>query len=211
MRHNECKEFNEMARTATITDEQILRAARAIFLEEGFGAQTAKIARKAKVSEGTIFKRFPTKEDLFFAALEIDRFPAWHAETVSSIGEGVCRENLEKICLGILLWFSEMLPRTIGAMGCPSIALKRGFPGTEHPILIDERKLREYLEHEVRLGRLRNCNLELLASHIMGSLTSYVFKSMVLGQVLTTDRLDEIAAGTVELIWNGIAPDKPSG
>ena len=94
-----------MARNTTITEEQILEAARAVFLEEGFGAQTAKIARRAQVSEGSIFKRFPTKEALFFAALRIERPPAWYAELDRRAGTGDCRENLLAIFHSILLFF----------------------------------------------------------------------------------------------------------
>ena len=54
-----------MPRPRTITDEQIVEAARAAFLEQGFSATTAEIARRAGISEGTLFKRFATKEDLF--------------------------------------------------------------------------------------------------------------------------------------------------
>ena len=60
-----------MARTARITEERILEAAREVFLAEGFGAQTAKIAQRAGVSEGSIFKRFATKEALFYVLLAV--------------------------------------------------------------------------------------------------------------------------------------------
>ena len=56
-----------MARTRTISDEQILDAAQAVFLEQGPQATTSAIADRAGISEGTIFKRFPTKQALFFA------------------------------------------------------------------------------------------------------------------------------------------------
>lgn len=58
-----------MARSRSITDEQILEAARAVFLEDGFSASTLEIARRAGISEASIFKRFSTKENLFLQLL----------------------------------------------------------------------------------------------------------------------------------------------
>jgi AcrR family transcriptional regulator len=197
-----------MARTTTITDKQILEAARAIFLEEGFGAQTAKIARRAQVSEGSIFKRFPTKEALFFAALEIDPTPAWHAEIDRRAGTGNCRDNLQAIFLSMLHFFNEMLPRTITALGSLGSMSARPFEGVEHPIFNDERKVQTFLRQEMELGRLHIGDAELLAQLILGSLTSYIFRAVITGQTLTEDNLAQLAAGTVDFIWSGIAPDQ---
>jgi len=54
-----------MARPTVIRDETIIDAAREVFLERGFGATTAEVAVRAGVSEGSIFKRFNSKVDLF--------------------------------------------------------------------------------------------------------------------------------------------------
>ena len=52
-----------------MTDKQkaIVKAAAELFSEKGYAAtSTREIAQKADVSEGTIFKQFPTKKDLMF-------------------------------------------------------------------------------------------------------------------------------------------------
>ncbi|MCU1279386.1 MAG: Transcriptional regulator, TetR family protein, partial [bacterium] len=61
-----------MARPTTISDESILEAARAVFLEHGLAATTAEVAKRAGVAEGSIFKRFATKAELFKAAMKVD-------------------------------------------------------------------------------------------------------------------------------------------
>lgn len=59
------------------TREKIVAQARTLFAEKGFdGATTAAIARRAGIAEGTIYRHFGSKEELFLAcvapALEAD-------------------------------------------------------------------------------------------------------------------------------------------
>src|SRR3954466_1856100 len=49
---------------------RILEAAAAAFSEGGLDVGVAEIARRAGVGAGTLFRRFPTKEDLVFAIIE---------------------------------------------------------------------------------------------------------------------------------------------
>ncbi|MCC6292882.1 MAG: TetR/AcrR family transcriptional regulator [Bryobacterales bacterium] len=58
-----------MPRKKTIADDNLLNAARSIFSERGFAAPTRDIARLANVSEGLLFQRYRTKDELFFAAM----------------------------------------------------------------------------------------------------------------------------------------------
>ena len=50
--------------------ERILEAARDVFAEHGLDASVADIAARAGVGTATIFRRFPTKEDLVAAVVE---------------------------------------------------------------------------------------------------------------------------------------------
>jgi AcrR family transcriptional regulator len=53
--------------------DQILEAALRVFAETGFrGATTRRIAQEAEVNEVTLFRHFPTKEELITAAIEQD-------------------------------------------------------------------------------------------------------------------------------------------
>jgi AcrR family transcriptional regulator len=47
--------------------ERIVVAAAEVFAERGLDASTAEIAERAGVGEATIYRRFPTKDDLVFA------------------------------------------------------------------------------------------------------------------------------------------------
>ena len=58
--------------------ERILEAARAVFARDGLEASVADVAERAGVGTATIFRRFPTKDDLVSAVLEyeLDAFGA---------------------------------------------------------------------------------------------------------------------------------------
>jgi AcrR family transcriptional regulator len=47
--------------------ERILKAARAVFAEQGIDAQIDDVAKRAKVGVGTVYRHFPTKEQLLDA------------------------------------------------------------------------------------------------------------------------------------------------
>ncbi|MFB9903822.1 TetR/AcrR family transcriptional regulator [Allokutzneria oryzae] len=61
--------------------EQLVRAARELFAQHGIDVALEEIARTAGVSIGTLYNRFPTRQDLVDAVFE-DR-----AETVSRLAE----------------------------------------------------------------------------------------------------------------------------
>jgi AcrR family transcriptional regulator len=58
-----------MGRHKTISDDEVLRSARDLFRARGHGATTRQIAEAAGISEGVLYQRFGSKDDLFFAAM----------------------------------------------------------------------------------------------------------------------------------------------
>lgn len=58
--------------------ERLLDAAEAVFTEQGAGASTEEVARRAGVGIGTVFRHFPTKEALLSAV---------HARLLQDLGE----------------------------------------------------------------------------------------------------------------------------
>jgi len=50
--------------------ERVLDAATEVFAASGPAASIDEIARRAGVGHGTVFRRFPTKDDLMFAVIE---------------------------------------------------------------------------------------------------------------------------------------------
>src|SRR5213593_3762177 len=53
--------------------EAVLAAAKKLFADQGLDAQMPDVAKAAKVGVGTVYRHFPTKDDLI-AALAAERF-----------------------------------------------------------------------------------------------------------------------------------------
>jgi len=198
-----------MARHATITDDQILDAARTVFIEEGFRARTSKVAQLAGVSEGTIFKRFETKERLFLAALQIPYPAPWHRLLERLAGDGDVRENLITIGVGMLTFFQQTIPQMLAAAG-----VKFGPPpGPHHPdehmdrmIQNDLDKIHDYLKHEQDLGRIRKMNPRLLAAMLFGCFANPALRA-ALPEEQTDAEIRLSAEEMVDILWSGLRPE----
>lgn len=163
-----------MARTRTISDERILDAAREVFLEQGLEGTTVEIAKRAKISEGTIFKRFETKEQLFLAAMAIE-LPVWLKRSWAEAGVHPLRESLRMVCEALIEFFKEMIPRMTMIMAKSGKTPKEMFGPDEAPPLRAIKALSIYLRQEQRLGRLGDRDVEILARMIISACHHYAF------------------------------------
>ncbi|MGA2578015.1 MAG: helix-turn-helix domain-containing protein [Bryobacteraceae bacterium] len=141
-----------MGRNKTISDDELLDVARRAFVEEGFAASTREIARRAGVSEGLIFQRFQTKEDLFFAAMipppaDLNRL-LHHPRS-----QGLAL--LEKIAFSMIDYFRDTLPVLLPLMSHPAFRFEEfASRHPDSPMLLLRRQLVEFLVKEQRAGRL---------------------------------------------------------
>ncbi len=191
-----------MARPRTISDQQIVDAAREVFLEQGFSATTAEIARRAGVSEGTLFKRFSTKEDLFAETIGLSEGRGWHKELTNLIGQGDPCENLKRLAWMIVRMARIILPPLM-------VMWSRGHaPGSKlkpdrDPVGEDIAAIAAYLRAEVALGRLRGVDCEVAADALIGALTSHVHRELMLGPGIDTNQYVE---RLLDAWWTGLAP-----
>ncbi|MEH2280950.1 MAG: TetR/AcrR family transcriptional regulator [Nostoc sp.] len=211
-----------MARTPRITNQQILEAARQVFLQQGFGASTLEIAQQAGISEASIFKRFSTKEELFFAAMGIPEKPLWVNELESLCHKGNLKENLINICLQIMEFYREVLPLIVMLRSRGNAIAELG--SKEPRPMRDVKVLTAFLECEINQDRLRPCDPQIVAHILLGSLMNYVFLEQIssqasiptaelpIGTYLNSgDRATEISAfvqSLVDIVWQGIAPSQ---
>ena len=197
-----------MARPVTISNEQILDAAREVFLREGFTASTAVIARAAEVSEGMLFKRFGSKDDLFHAALKIPRLDL--ATTLEArIGQGDVRANLELAALELVSFFRELMPTVMTLWRRHAPNMKDLWQGQDDPQpLRTLRELAGYIEAEMALNRMTPSDPWVLARVLVGSTHHYVFMDQV--GLQSPMEPEAFARNLVETLWRGVAPSEDS-
>ena len=200
-----------MARPASISREQILEAARAVFLNEGVSASTARIAKAAGVSEGSIFKRFATKEELFREALGISNLRIG-PEIGELLAEGTLEEGLEKVGLRLVRMFRELLPRMMmlwaNHSGDPRDFFERlrCTEGDQPLPLLVLRALSAQLEQQQRQGRLRDIDPEIMARTMVGSIHNFVFHELVGLNERQPLAAASFVRGVVDLLLRGASP-----
>ncbi|MFQ5415697.1 MAG: TetR/AcrR family transcriptional regulator [Myxococcota bacterium] len=196
-----------MGRPRLIETEEILKAARDTFLAEGVGATTAAIARRAGISEATIFKRFPTKKDLFFAAMEFAEFDA--RQTIEDLrGKGPASREIEAISLRFLAYLNQMVPvltRLLAHPGFDAAELAERYPEMPARALVEATA--EYVESEQRDGRIGPCDPHAVAITIFGILHNFALLEHI-GLLPKDDRSRKtLVRSFIDVLWNGIKPE----
>jgi AcrR family transcriptional regulator len=80
--------------------ERIVAAAMEVFAERGLEASTAEIAARAGVGEATLFRRFPTKDDLITAIIGV-QFDEVAEFAESCLGEDDAWRGVERFLYGM--------------------------------------------------------------------------------------------------------------
>jgi AcrR family transcriptional regulator len=191
-------------RIATITDQQIIEAARETFLELGFAAPSSEIARRAGVSEGTIFKRFRTKEELFVAAVGFPDGAMWFEKAETMIGQGNLRENLIELSLEIFNAAREVMPRIFMVISRGNAPMNHP-QGTDSPMNLAMDSLTKLFAGEIKLGRMRQINPEIAALMLLGALMHRVQLEVMFSRAVI-DPADLVRA-VIDAFWQGIAPE----
>mgnify|MGYP001067794289 CR=1 FL=1 len=166
-----------MGRTPTISDEQILEAAQEAFLELGMQATTSEIARRAGVSEGSIFRRFSSKETLFLACMGLDD-PEFFATVDELSGCGELDENLANLGHQVIDFFLKLIPKMM-LLTSSGVLSRNPQAGQDAPPVRGLMKITRYFEEEMELGRIRQADSEVLARMFIGAMHHYAFTETV--------------------------------
>ncbi len=198
-----------MPRPVSIKDQTIIDAARAVFLEHGFGATTAEVAERAGVSEGTLFNRFKSKAELFQAAMH-PQFAKldWLKDLEARVGHGDLREHMTELGAAGIEFFRKLMPLIMMSYANPNPSgLPEVLTQPNPPPLRALRLLAGYFEAEVRLARLRPVDPELLARIFLGSVQQYVFFELVTrAQHELPLPVPTFLRGLVDVLWRGAGP-----
>jgi AcrR family transcriptional regulator len=171
-----------MARPTSIQDSALLAAAAQVFLAHGYQASTAQIARAAGVSEGSLFKRFRTKTDLFLAAMNVQsREQEWQERLLAGVGKVAITDELQAYGLHLLEWLQTVMPRIL-MVTSSGMRFAENYHPTCPPPLQHVALLTCYLQAEQRAGRLHLAHPEIQADIFVGALSHCVFCETLFGR-----------------------------
>lgn len=203
-----------MARPVRISEEKILEAARAVFLNLGFAGTTAEVARRAGVAEGSIFKRFATKVDLFRAAMqpEMDE-PDWVRTLLNSEEGSNPREVLMQCGLQAVEFLRRLIPLIMMQWSSGKhFGLPEHLQGPNGPPRRALKAWAAFFEREMRAGRMRKHEPEVVARMMFGSIQSYVFFEIMLrSPERMTLPVEVYLRGLIDVLWSGVAPPAKRG
>jgi AcrR family transcriptional regulator len=202
-----------MARPSTITTDQILDAARAVFLERGFRATTALVAKRARVAEGSLFKRFPTKHELFFAAMQpAMQDPPFLRAIEGRVGRGDVRDNMVDLATQLLEFLRRIMPLVMMSWSHRPGELPPHLASSDPPPVRALRRTTEYFRAEMKRGRLRRQDPEVLARALFGGVQNYVFHELIRkGRRGGRKSSEAYVRDLVALLWAGAAPARRKG
>lgn len=171
-----------MPRPVSIHDDAILAAASKVFLAQGYQASTAEIARIAGVSEGSLFKHFRTKTDLFLAAMNVQSGEHKKQKSLmAGVGKAPIRPTLESYGQHLLKHLLIVMPRVL-MVTSSGLRFAKHYNPKQCPPLEHVDTLTRYLEAENRCGRLRLAAPETHADVFVGALSHCVFCETVFGR-----------------------------
>lgn len=119
-----------MGRHKTISDDAVLTIAREVFRHHGQSATTRAIAEEAGISEGVLYQRFGSKDDLFFAAMR-PTTPDLDAILGPPDPPADAKAYVRKVTARMGRYFLEVIPLALHVMTHPSFdaaALARSGP-----------------------------------------------------------------------------------
>lgn len=181
-----------MGRTARVSREQVLEAAREAFVDRGYeGTTLATIAGRVGVSPAALLRHARTKRDLFVACMKPDQddmLPLGFLEPLSGAEDPA--PVLRRVAETMVPFLEDKLRATmarfvyfkaVGGVGRVPLPFDPDVRPT--PPQRNLRLLEEYFRRAVRHGRLRVSNPRAASLAFLATIHSYVFMQAVL-QVL---------------------------
>jgi AcrR family transcriptional regulator len=149
-----------VTRRGEATRTRLIEATLSVAREVGYAhASTRAIAQAAGVAEGTIYRHFPDKASLFFAAVLESNGPvvAWVTTLPDLAGQGTVEGNLTEVAVRLATLRDQIIPLELAIAADPELAAQRqrilaeagtSLPGPPEAVAA-------YLAAEQRLGRVR--------------------------------------------------------
>jgi len=188
--------------------DQIVKAAAGLFAVKGFHRTTTKeIAEAAKVSEGTLYNYFDSKDEIMVGILtqliEAQKTPSRSSAPVSmdasqffSAYLNQRKEHLDQNYVMMQALISEILSNE---------SLRESYyKNLMEPSMKMEESL---LRMRMAIGQIREVD-PALTSRFMSALLLGIFLLKAMGDPLIDSRWDELVDLTTTMIFEGLAPDR---
>ena len=157
--------------------DRMLMAARALFSERGLDVGMREVARRAEVGPATLYRRFPTKQDLIAGAFAVE---------VQS-----CRQIVVDGCADSDAWRGFVsVVRRLMALNARNRGFVDAFMSTDPSADFLSRHRRELLEMLDRLGRRARIQGSLRQDFVIDDLVLILRAGRGLASVDPTDRDD---------------------
>ena len=197
-----------MGRPRTVSDEVILEAARAVFLEHGPSASTQAIADRLNLSQAAIFKRFRTKHDLMLAALRPPPPPFLPELVTGPDLDRPLEEQLRAIARSVVVFFRAMVP-CLMVLKSSGVDLEQTLNTYEEPPPVMVRRLLTgYFQRAMDAGLARPADPVAAASLCLGAFHMHSFISHLTDQIMSDEDLFAFSDAVVDVLWHGIAPQE---
>lgn len=198
-----------MTERGITTRARLIAATVEVVREVGYAhATTRLIAQHAGVAEGTIYRHFPDKAALFFAA--VFQRNAAVLEGLSGLadraGASTVEANLTETLLRLASLRAELLPLELALLTDPELADRRRQAVTElrtGKLEGPPQLIAEYLRAEQQLGRVRtDATAEDMAVTVLAALFGMALMSIDRDDAVEGDLLSR----TVRVLVSGIEP-----
>ena len=182
------------------TDERILEASLALFAEKGFRATTKEIAKKAMVSEATIFRNFGSKERLIQSLLtppEADFTIAFRETT------GDLKSDLQHIGNSLLRDLDKQRNLFQAVLNDPTAFEDMKSHVVDRPLAFID-SLASYLETMAQDGKIKAGNHQAQAQIFISLIFGYFTHRIQLGEQFTLLTDECMIEESIKLFLDGV-------
>ena len=161
-----------MSRPQSITDDEILAAARAVFLDKGIRPRSTRWPPVATSERPPSFDDFPTKQALFLAAMDTTVEPPWLASLEARSGSDDFRAMLIDLASEMVAHGRRIIPLIVMKMSNPAIWQGERAPSRMLPRVVQA--LTALFALEIDAGRIKAKNPHVAARIWVSSVQQYV-------------------------------------
>lgn len=191
-----------MGRQKTISDADVLRVARDVFLAQGHTATTRAIAQAAGISEAVLYQRFGSKDELFFAAMH----PGGGPDLEQLLGPGDPPDDahayLRTVVVRLGEYYAEVIPLALHVMTHPSSDAARLAPARPGGPAVLQEGLAERLASLARRRRLTTRSAAVTARLLVSLAHDWALRAALAHG--TPGRHVRELQEMVDIVWEGL-------